>query len=486
MRGTSLVRTVFAFCIACWCAAVMLHGLTVQADEQEDTDKIVAVLDRECVNLKKDALKGLLFSRFSGEIRRGLSPEFMKIMEGVVKRTDFDNISEEKTAEIIGLVFESYKKGAPLEYLDEIFDVAYAKTISVDSLTAAAKALQEFHHSDVPQEIAEEFVYHSLEDAWDPAAMPILTRGMIYGVDRGLTPQRTALIIMLDVDQGALRSKSPDQLVLDAIKLVREKEPGKWKPLKSSEREMAEKQEQRRKLEVLERQAEETKRRQEADRAKAEEALNHAREEKENAARASEQERIVRQIEAALKASRENILKYQTMQKGLDEDLALQQEELEREKLKRDQEREAERQQQVVAMQRNIAVTAKSGRLDVVKLYAAVDRYIGTPYRYGGDSDAGIDCSAFTRRVYRVENVELPRSSIDQSLVGFGIGSAIMKPGDLVFFDPSITGRISHVGVYLGNGVFAHASSSKGVTKSNIHEKYYAKRFVRANRILEL
>jgi len=58
-----------------------------------------------------------------------------------------------------------------------------------------------------------------------------------------------------------------------------------------------------------------------------------------------------------------------------------------------------------------------------------------------------------------------------------------MQPGDLVFFDTSITGSISHVGVYLGSGAFAHASSSRGVTKSNVHEKYYLKRFVKANRI---
>ena len=73
-----------------------------------------------------------------------------------------------------------------------------------------------------------------------------------------------------------------------------------------------------------------------------------------------------------------------------------------------------------------------------------------------------------------------------RSSVGLGVGFQIMQPGDLVFFDASITGTISHVGVYLGSGVFAHASSSKGVTKSNIHEKYYVKRFVKANRVFEM
>ncbi len=485
MRKKSSVLIIVSAATVIYFAAAAVSQGAAWADTKSEQDKILAVLDSECVNLKKEKLKDMLFSRFSPEINQGLSPEFMKIMDGVVKRTDFDNISEEKTVEIIGLVYDSYKKGAALEYLDEIFDVAYSKTISVDNLTAAAKALKEFHHSDVPQEIAEEFVYHSLEDAWDPSAMPVLTRGLIYGVDRGLTPQRVALIIMLDVEQGALKSKAPDQLVLDAIKLVREKEPKNWKPMRQSERELAEKQEQKRKLEAMQREAEEKKRMQEAEKKKADEELSRMKTQGETAARTSEQERIARQIEAVLKASQAEIEKYQSKQKEMDAGLVLQMQAMEQEKQNRDRERDAERQRQLAQTQQNIQAGARSGKLDIVKLYAVVDRSIGIPYRYGGDSDTGIDCSAFTRRVYRSNDVELPRTSIDQSSVGFGVGSAIMKPGDLVFFDPSIIGRITHVGVYLGSGVFAHASSSKGVTKSNIHEKYYAKRFVKANRIME-
>ncbi len=239
----AIVWLLFIFLIA-------LSATTSFADSKSGINTITALLDRECNRLNKDRLLDLLRSRFSTEIEKGLAPDFLKIMEGVIKRTDFDNISEEKTVEIIGLVYESYKKGAPLEYLDQIFDVAYEKTISVENMTAAAKALKEFQYSDVPEDIAEEFVYHSLEDGWDPASVPVLTRGVIYGVDRGLTAKRVALIILLDVQQGTLKRKGADQLVLDAIKLVREKEPKNWKPLKQSEVAFAEKQEQKRKLET--------------------------------------------------------------------------------------------------------------------------------------------------------------------------------------------------------------------------------------------
>jgi cell wall-associated NlpC family hydrolase len=475
----TIILLLFIFLIAS-------SGAIAFADQKNEINTITALLDRECNRLDKDRLQGMLRQRFSLEIEKGLAPDFLKIMEGVIKRTDFDNISEEKTVEIIGLVYESYKKGAPLEYLDQIFDVAYEKTISIENMTAAAKALKEFHYSDVPEDIAEEFVYHSLEDGWDPAVVPVLTRGVIYGVDRGLTAKRIALIILLDVQQGRLKTKTADQLVLDAIKLVREKEPKNWKPLKQSEMAFAEKQEQKRRLEALQKQAEEQKRLKEIEKKKAEDELRRLQDEGRDRARRAEQERLAKQIEESLKVSQEEISKYQAEQREVDAGLARSRQEMEMEKQKQDQEREEQRQKQLAEMNRNVVTYGKSGKLDVLKLYATVDRYLGIPYRYGGDSEAGIDCSAFTRRVYRVNNVELPRTSREQSYVELGVGFQIMQPGDLVFFDASITGTISHVGVYLGSGVFAHASSSKGVTKSNIHEKYYVKRFVKANRIFEM
>jgi len=478
--GTIILRSVFFTCLS---LLIALQCTAVQADTKTEADKIAAILDKECVNLKKDKLKDLLLTKFSSDLEKGLSPDLLKIMEGVVKRTDFDNISEDKTAELISLVYESFKKGAPLEYLDQLFDVAYAKTISVDNLTAAAKALKEFHNSDVPQDIAEEFVYHSLEDNWDPTAMPILTRGLIYGTDRGLTPQKVALIIMLDVRNGELKKKGADKLVLDGIKLVREKEPQNWKPMKPAEKEMAAKQDRMRKLEELRQMAEANKRQQEIDKKKAEEELRRMRAREADKARVAQQEQEAQRIEMMLRSYQQQILQYQTEQKNIDVGLSAYREQIEREKQQKDRDRELNRKKQLDDMGQNITTRGKSGQLDVTALYASVDRYMGVPYRYGGDSEAGIDCSAFTRRVYRVQNVELPRSSSEQSYVGFGVGEALMRPGDLVFFDASITGRISHVGVYIGSGVFAHASSSRGVTKSSIRERYYMQRFVKAKRI---
>jgi hypothetical protein len=102
----------------------------------ESRDKVKALVERECTHLDQQKLLSLIDSRFPAEMEGELPPDLLRIMEGVIKRTDFDTISEEKTVELIELVYGAFRKGAPLDQLDKIFDVAYAKTVSVDRLAA--------------------------------------------------------------------------------------------------------------------------------------------------------------------------------------------------------------------------------------------------------------------------------------------------------------------------------------------------------------
>jgi lipoprotein Spr len=112
-----------------------------------------------------------------------------------------------------------------------------------------------------------------------------------------------------------------------------------------------------------------------------------------------------------------------------------------------------------------------------------VDEWIGTPYLYGGTDQNGVDCSGFTFAVYRaVYHISLPRQSEDQYAAGKKVTQSTMKPGDLVFFKGVNRPGIDHVGVYLGNGQFAHAATSTGVTISGLSEEYYQLRFAGARR----
>jgi cell wall-associated NlpC family hydrolase len=117
----------------------------------------------------------------------------------------------------------------------------------------------------------------------------------------------------------------------------------------------------------------------------------------------------------------------------------------------------------------------------------AVMSWLGTPYRWGkAEERLGTDCSGFTKMV--AEHgflVELPRESRDQFQIGRRIRREELRPGDLVFFDPKRSGRVTHVGFYVGNGRFVHASSSRGVRYDQLATKYWTKSYRGARRIVE-
>jgi NlpC/P60 family len=115
--------------------------------------------------------------------------------------------------------------------------------------------------------------------------------------------------------------------------------------------------------------------------------------------------------------------------------------------------------------------------LSNLKLFSFIDEWYGTPYRFGGASKAGVDCSAFTGNLMTtVFGVGLPRMAKDQYNVCEHLGKDEMSEGDLVFFHTTRKG-ISHVGIYLGNNKFVHASVNSGVTISDMSDGYYAKAF---------
>jgi cell wall-associated NlpC family hydrolase len=111
-----------------------------------------------------------------------------------------------------------------------------------------------------------------------------------------------------------------------------------------------------------------------------------------------------------------------------------------------------------------------------------IDEWYGTRYRYGGTTKSGIDCSAFVQAIYlSAFAVALPRTARDQYRNSRIVSATEIKTGDLVFFNT--TGGISHVGIYLQNNKFIHASTSYGVTISDMFDPYYLRRFIGVGRI---
>ena len=126
----------------------------------------------------------------------------------------------------------------------------------------------------------------------------------------------------------------------------------------------------------------------------------------------------------------------------------------------------------------------KIGEAPTDVLMSAINNWIGTPYRYGGMSKSGIDCSGFTTMIFsEVYGIQLPRRAKEQYLLGRGVDKDNLKQGDLVFFQLPRTRAVSHVGIYISDGQFAHASTSSGVMISNLGEDYWVKLYKGARRI---
>lgn len=126
----------------------------------------------------------------------------------------------------------------------------------------------------------------------------------------------------------------------------------------------------------------------------------------------------------------------------------------------------------------NVALTPRE------KVLFEVIKYLETPYKYGGNTQKGMDCSAFTLQVYQNSlSIEIPRSAREQYSTGEKVSLDELKFGDLVFFNTTKRSFPGHVGIYLGENQFVHASRSIGVTVSSLEDAYYKKRFVGARRI---
>ncbi len=133
----------------------------------------------------------------------------------------------------------------------------------------------------------------------------------------------------------------------------------------------------------------------------------------------------------------------------------------------------------------NIVSEYKNSSIDRDEVMTKIIELINTPYLWGGTSTYGIDCSGFVQMVYKKAlDINLPRTSIMMSTVGDEVKREDLKFGDLVFFN-TMGHRISHVGIYIGESMFAQSSSSGGVKVSSLNEDYYNSRFVTARRVIK-
>ena len=134
-------------------------------------------------------------------------------------------------------------------------------------------------------------------------------------------------------------------------------------------------------------------------------------------------------------------------------------------------------------MGREIAVSRDGSSSNVRRIVQASLRYQGVPYVFGGTTPNGFDCSGFTRYVFAQAGVYLPRSADEQYEVGRSVSYSRLQSGDLVYFTTYEAGA-SHVGIYLGNGQFISATSSRGIAIARMDSGYWGDRYIGARRVL--
>jgi len=136
------------------------------------------------------------------------------------------------------------------------------------------------------------------------------------------------------------------------------------------------------------------------------------------------------------------------------------------------------------AIQSNDSSTYENGLTRDV-IISIAKRFLGAPYKFGGDSlIRGLDCSAFVNKVFTFFNVDLPRTAREMYKIGRNVTKGELEAGDLVFFK-TYASYPSHVGIYIGDSEFIHASSAaKRVRIDNIDQSYYRKRYIGAKRVV--
>lgn len=129
------------------------------------------------------------------------------------------------------------------------------------------------------------------------------------------------------------------------------------------------------------------------------------------------------------------------------------------------------------------SLPSRSSNLNSKNIINYAKKYIGTKYAYGGSGPGAFDCSGFTRYIMGKFGIDLPHSAREQFSYGMVVSRSDLKQGDLIYFATSGRNGISHVGIYMGDGYFIHASL-QGVMISSLNHSYYSSRYVAATRLI--
>jgi cell wall-associated NlpC family hydrolase len=427
----------------------------------------------------------LQLAAYGRDLLRDNKARAADVLMTIVTEGSFDEVDIKRTVVIATEAYIAIARGSDPVVVEGIALYGFRKKISADKIEAWANGYAECVKFGVPPYIAEDLVYNALERDWDITTYNILKWGLVDGAKSGFDMEAFQTYLIGTYVQNG---KSPGTLVRDTMayfKKIRKKgtQPklppyqGSFIPRKQQKQQAQNlvappatpKADQGVQQEAPNGDAEAERAREAAELARQQaEAARQATLRAEQEARQRAEAEAERRAEAARRAEAEAHRRAAA---------AAEQARLAEERA---------RQQAAEQATESQAAEQQVGRSEFFKRMDQKFRsFLGVPYVWGGETRQGTDCSGFTQTVFSELGVKLPRVSRDQWQVGTKVTYQQLRKGDLVFFK-TVGDRVSHVGI-VSDGptkIFVHASSSKGVTMSELERKYWKARYAGARRVI--
>ncbi len=428
---------------------------------------------------------------------RQIPSDILTSMEHIVSAGFFEEAEPQRVADVALGAYHAERNGAPAEYVEDLSLIGFAHAITGDQLGAAAKSLQRLTESDIDPEVYQDLISYALAGDWSAKTIAAVTDGLMRGHKQNADVGKLALAMIIRIDQG-LGSKTVQAMTEEEIRFI----------LQRNQTNSFEKQ---RRDAIF--QAMQDAIRQGVASDTAQELYYEAVEEKwsadvsqavfkgmieahsigltpekialamlirvEQGLEGVSPEKMVQEEIAYVKNVEKKRLKIIQNDKTLDYSKPVPDPNTYRihvEPKRRDPKR--------MEVKPDIYRQSQRTRINMALMQQSIQSFLGTPYKWGGASRRGTDCSGFTQSVYRDQGLIIPRNSRKQYQAGRIVTGQGLSYGDLVFFNKYGYGNVSHVGIYVGNGQFAHASCSKGVTVSRLDKRYYRVRYVGGRRMI--
>ncbi|MBN2011584.1 C40 family peptidase [candidate division KSB1 bacterium] len=483
------------------CVLVLLHITAPIFAQTSSLDSIVLSMDG-LSDQERTELSTALNQKFASVLQTtSLAQNGLSSVRAVVAAGLFDEITFNTIADVALKAYQAVENNAPTEYVDDLAVIGFSSPISAEQLEFAAKAIQLLTQNEIESTVIDEIVSYGIYNNWTGATLYAVCEGIVKGHQQGLESDKIALYLIIAIDQKA-ENESVETTIQNGLTSL--SQTTSQSTIGQNDRDKA--------FQVMKESIARG-----VPNEIANEIFTTAVTDKwsEKLTKAVFDGLVVAENEGmSLEKLGTSILIRIAQGNAPSSPETMVSEELtyirnlEKTKLKtiqKDQEKYKRTPQPIYQNQLGYTQptqpeqqkktsppvtyfqSAQRNSLNEQLMWQVIREFLGpptTPYRWGGTTRYGIDCSGFTQVAYKQLGIFIPRTSRQQ----FGTGMTLMpnqlKFGDLIFFSKYFNDYITHVGIFLGNGNFAHSSSSKGVNIASLNQRYYRLRYRGARRIV--